>query len=174
MPRAKSRAAWNADRSAVLAGAEGVRKSRLQRLVAVNRLSVEGQHRCASRPHEPRQPLHAAVARDDAELDLRLADPGVLSDHPEVRAHRQLVPASEGESIDEAHDGDGQVLQPGIDAEDAGCNGCDLLRGPADEAGDVRARHERPPGPAQHDRLHVPPREGSVLLDFADHRVQPG
>ena len=44
---------------------------------------------------QPRQPLRAARAGDDAEQDLRLADLRRLAEHPEVGAEGKLKPAAE-------------------------------------------------------------------------------
>ena len=47
------------------------------------------------RADQPRQPLRAARAGDDAEQDLRLADLRALAEHPEVGAQREFEPAAE-------------------------------------------------------------------------------
>ena len=49
---------------------------------------------------QPRQPLGAAEAGDDPELDLGLAEDGRLGGDPEVARHRQLAAAAEGERVD--------------------------------------------------------------------------
>ena len=51
-------------------------------------------------PDEPRQPLRAAAAGDEAELDLRLPELGVVGDHADVAAHRELETSAEAEAVD--------------------------------------------------------------------------
>ena len=51
-------------------------------------------------PDEPRQPLRAAAAGDQAELDLRLSELRVVGDDADVAAHRELEPAAEAEAVD--------------------------------------------------------------------------
>ena len=48
----------------------------------------------------PRQPLRATGAGHDAELDLRLAELGILGGHDHVADHRQLAAAAEREAAD--------------------------------------------------------------------------
>ena len=50
--------------------------------------------------HQPRQPLRAAEAGDDPEVDLRLAERRRLGREPEVARHRQLTAAAEGDAVD--------------------------------------------------------------------------
>ena len=71
-------------------------------------------------PHQPRQPLSAARARDDSEQDLGLTELGVVGGDPDVGAQRQLAPAAERISRDRRHDrlrdrrdGAERRLQPG-------------------------------------------------------------
>ena len=49
---------------------------------------------------QARQPLGAAEAGDDPELDLGLAEDGRLGGDPHVAGHRQLAAAAEGERVD--------------------------------------------------------------------------
>ena len=49
----------------------------------------------SARADQARQPLRAAPSRDDAEQDLRLAEPGLLAGDAEVARQRQLAAAAE-------------------------------------------------------------------------------
>ena len=51
-------------------------------------------------PDQARQPLGAAEAGDDPELDLGLAEDRRLGGDPHVAGHRQLAAAAEGERVD--------------------------------------------------------------------------
>ena len=49
---------------------------------------------------EPWQPLRAACAGDQAELDLRLPELRVLGRDPDVAGHRELEPAAQAVAVD--------------------------------------------------------------------------
>ena len=97
------------------------------------------------------EPLRAAPSRDDAEQDLRLAEPGLLAGDAEVARQRQLAAAAEREAGDRRDGGSRDVGhrvqrpeeqltdQLGLGAGDhlVGC-----LRGA--ELGDLGARREDP------------------------------
>ena len=53
---------------------------------------------------EARQPLRAAAAGDQAELDLGLPELGVLRRDPDVAGHRQLEPAAQAVAVDRGDD----------------------------------------------------------------------
>ena len=74
---------------AVLVGVLG--RDRLARGVHLERLG---------RPDEPRQPLRAAEAGDDPEVDLGLAERGREARDAHVARHRQLAAAAEREPVD--------------------------------------------------------------------------
>ena len=59
----------------------------------------------ASGADEPRQPLRAAAARDQAELDLGLAELRVVGADPDVAAHRELEAAAEAVAVDRGDEG---------------------------------------------------------------------
>ena len=63
------------------------------------------------RAAEPRQPLRAAGARDDAEQHFGLADLGVLRGDPEVAGLRELEPAAERVAVDGRHERLGGVFE---------------------------------------------------------------
>jgi hypothetical protein len=68
---------------------------------------------------QPRQPLRATGARDDAEEHLRLSDLGVLCRDAVVARHRHFEPASQRVPVDGRDEGLGRVLdalQEGMDA----------------------------------------------------------
>ena len=58
----------------------------------------------ASLADQSRQPGCATVAGTDAELDFRLAEPGMLRRDPDVAGHGQLAPAPEGKAVDGCDD----------------------------------------------------------------------
>ena len=64
--------------------------------------------------HQARQPLRPAVAGDEAELDLGLAELGVLAGQAHGAGQRQLAASAEREAVDAGDDRLAQVLD-GID-----------------------------------------------------------
>src|SRR4030095_8645748 len=65
---------------------------------------------CAPRTHEARQPLRAAVSRNQAEVDLRLTDPRRIARDPQRTRHGKLASAAEREAIDGSDDRLAHVL----------------------------------------------------------------
>ena len=57
----------------------------------------------ATLPHQPGEPLRAAVAGSDSKLDLGLAEHGVLTRNPDVARHCQLTATPQGVTV---HGGD--------------------------------------------------------------------
>ncbi len=53
-----------------------------------------------ARPDEPRQALGAAPAGDDAQVALRLAEPGAIRGDTDVTGQRQLLAAPQGHRVD--------------------------------------------------------------------------
>ena len=82
----------------------------LQRLVGLDEAPGEDQVLGLARTDQPAQPLGAAGARDDPEQDLRLAERRVVGGEPDVRAQRELAPATEGVAGDR---GDDRLRDPG-------------------------------------------------------------
>ena len=70
------------------------------RLVGVDRVADQVHLERLGLTHEPRQPLRASEARDDPQVDLRLAERGRLGRDPEVARHRQLTAAAERDRVD--------------------------------------------------------------------------
>ena len=68
------RAIWNACGSSPLGGQHFQRETDLPRLVGVDHLAGEDDLERARRAHAAREPLRAPEARDDAEVDLGLAE----------------------------------------------------------------------------------------------------
>jgi hypothetical protein len=66
-----------------------------QRLLGVHHPAGEDQVLGPRRADQPGQPLGAARAGDEAELDLGLAELGVVGDDPPVAGQRQLAAAAE-------------------------------------------------------------------------------
>lgn len=56
------------------------------------------------------QPLGPAPAGNDTEVDLRLADDGVLGGDPQVAGQREFTPAAEGVAVDRGDDRRGERL----------------------------------------------------------------
>src|SRR6185312_8796665 len=59
---------------------------------------------------EPGQSLRAAVAGDEAELDLRLAQPGIVTGDAHGAGHGQLAATAQGEAVDGAEHRHGEEL----------------------------------------------------------------
>ena len=64
----------------------------------------------AAAADQPRQPLRAGVAGDDAEIDLRLAEARGVGGDPDRAGHRQLAAAAEREAVDRGNDRLAEVL----------------------------------------------------------------
>ena len=79
-------------------------------LLRVDHLAGENQLQGAALSDQPRQALRAAVARNDAELDFRLAELRVLGREPDGAGHRQFAAAAEGEAVDGRNDRLAEVL----------------------------------------------------------------
>ncbi len=76
-----------------------------QRFLCVDDFAGEteiGRHAFAD---EARRALRAAVAGNEAEIDFRLTELGVLARDEYVAGHRQLAAAAEREAVDRHHDG---------------------------------------------------------------------
>src|SRR4051812_6842102 len=72
-----------------------VHQPELLGLVRADRVAEQVQLERLALADEPRQTLRAAEARDDPEVDLRLAEGGRLGRDAEVARHRQLAAAAE-------------------------------------------------------------------------------
>src|SRR6476469_3358514 len=83
----------------------------LQRLDGVDRLAEQVQLQRAGRADEAREPLRAPEARDDAEVDLGLAEGGAQRRQPEVAGPRALAAAAVREPVDR-RDGDHRGALP--------------------------------------------------------------
>ena len=98
--------AWAASLSAphqrrleqLVVGHDPVDESELERLLGGDRVADQVHLQRFVRADQARQPLGAAEAGDDPQLDLRLAEDGRLGGDPHVAGHRQLAAAAEGES----------------------------------------------------------------------------
>ena len=87
-----------------------VDEPQFQRLVGGDVLTA-GDH--LERPRhtdQPRQPLSAAAARQDAQLDLGQAEPRFRVGHPEVAGHRHLEASAQGRAVDGGHERLGRLL----------------------------------------------------------------
>jgi hypothetical protein len=63
-------------------------------------------------PAQAQQALGAAEARDQAQVDFRLADLGAVRGDAQVAAHRQFQPAAQGEAVDHRDHRLGHALDP--------------------------------------------------------------
>ena len=94
----RSRAAWPTRAPPRSTSASGTTRSTspiAQRLVGADEPAAEDEVLGARRTDQPRQPLRAAGAGDDAEQDLGLAELRALARDAEVGAQRELAPAAE-------------------------------------------------------------------------------
>ena len=129
-------------------------------LRARDRVAAEVEVERAPVADEARQPLRAAAARDQAELDLRLAELRVLGRDPDVARHRELEPAAEAVAVDRGDDRRparvhprGELLDP---AGGAALGGLLDLLAQRRELGDVGAGDERLLAlAAEHDRARL-------------------
>ena len=65
------------------------------RLLAAHRIAHEEQLLCLRHSEQPRQPLGAARAGDDAEIYFRAADGGVVRRNPEIARKGKLASAAQ-------------------------------------------------------------------------------
>ena len=84
-----------------------------KRLLRLDHATAHHQFQRAGLADEPGQALGAAVARNQAQLDFRQAQPGLRHADPKGAGHRQFQPAAQGIAIDEAERGDAQGVQFG-------------------------------------------------------------
>ena len=99
-PAASAAARSRARSSTCLGGDDLVDEADGQRLVGPHLPAGEDQVLGSARADQAGQPLRAAAARDDAEQDLGLAEPGLLAGDAEVAGQRQLATAAEREAGD--------------------------------------------------------------------------
>ena len=94
---------------------------------------------------QPRQPLRAFGAWNDAEIDFRLTQARVGQRHPVVACHREFEAATDWRPV-QRHD---HRLRRVLDRAQHVVHFRErrtLVPGRAFELGDIRARHERPAG----------------------------
>ena len=72
----------------------------LLRLGRLDHVAGEDHPHRVTHADEPRQALGAAAAGDQAEVDLRLAETGLVGGDPHVARHRELAAAAETEAVD--------------------------------------------------------------------------
>ena len=83
-----------------MVGDDLVGQAELVRLVGEDRVAGEVHLERLARPDQPRQPLGAAEAGDDPEVDLGLAEERRLGGDAHVAGHRQLAAAAVGDRVD--------------------------------------------------------------------------
>ena len=104
---------------------------------------------------QPQQPLGAAEARNQAQVDLGLPKLGRVGSHAQVAGHGQLQAAAEGEAVDHGDDRLAQLLDPdhellAVPGEIPGLDRAQVVH-----LGDVGAGDERlGAGAGQHDHPH--------------------
>ena len=102
--------------------------------------------------HEPRQPLRALGAGDDAQVHLGQAETRRRGRHPIVPRHRQLEPAAERRAVERHHQRPREVLDPRQQLVEVG-----RLQGVVPDGRlqllDVGAGHEGAAGPRDDYRL---------------------
>ena len=84
----------------LVVGHDAVDEPDLVGLVGGDRIAGEVELQRARRADEPRQPLRAAEAGDDPEVDLGLAEARRLRGDPHVAGHRELAAAAERDGVD--------------------------------------------------------------------------
>ena len=82
-----------------------------QRLLRVDRAAGEDELLRDAEAADAREPLRAAPAGDDAEVDLGLAEPRVRRCVAEVAAERELAAAAEREAVDRRDGGLRHLLE---------------------------------------------------------------
>ncbi|EAU62248.1 hypothetical protein STIAU_6571 [Stigmatella aurantiaca DW4/3-1] len=102
-------------------------------------------------PHQPREPLRAAEARDDAECHLGHPQLCLLRGVDEIARQGQLAAPAEREAIHRRDGGAAQVLQHAHDPLAQGSELAGPLRADGGHLGDVRAGHEGLLAPARDD-----------------------
>jgi hypothetical protein len=65
----------------------------------------EDHFQCFALAHQLWQPLRSPVPRDDAETDLRQAEPGCRRSNADVGCHREFQPPAERVAVDGCNDG---------------------------------------------------------------------
>ncbi len=126
--------------------------------LGVDELAGQVEEHRAARADEARQPLCAAAARDQPELDLGLAERRVVGADADVAAHRELEPAAEAEAADRGDERRPRRVHPVAELLDPARRAALGVPPPTPlaqrrELLDVRAGDERPLArAAQHDR----------------------
>ena len=84
----------------LVVGHDAVDEPELVRLLGGDRVAGRVHLQRLGRADEPREPLRAAEAGDDPEVDLGLPERGGERGEPDVAGHRQLAAAAEREAVD--------------------------------------------------------------------------
>src|SRR3990172_486682 len=138
---------------------EFVGQPHLHGRVAVHPFALGAHLRRSGRPHQPKQALHAAVSGDDPQFDLGLSQGSVFGHDPVMGAHRQLVSAPQGVSVDDGDHGEEEVLEFREDGNVLRGKSADHSGGLAEELLHVRSPDEPSSRPRQHEGPHLPPLE---------------
>ncbi len=89
---------------------------------------------------DPGQTLGSTGAWQNAEMNLRQADPGARLGNPVITGKRYLEPATQRRSVDRRHGNFGRRVQRIVDFGKHGC----IRRGAGRELADVRSTAENP------------------------------
>jgi hypothetical protein len=84
-------------------------------LRGINHLPGEQELQCPRLPNQPRQTYRPAVTWCDPELDLRLAEPGILAGDPQVTGHRELAASAKGKAVHRCDNRLTTALEPAED-----------------------------------------------------------
>ena len=138
-----------------------------ERVLRGDRIARQDHRHGLLEPHQPRQALRAARAGNDAELDLRQAEPRARGRDAEMAAHRQLKPAAERRAVHRRDRRLFHLVQRRDHLDERG-----RLRRLA-ELGDVGAGHERAARAGDHDGLDrgVVARRDHAFLDALAHAM---
>ena len=134
---------------------DAIHESDAKRFLRVDHLARQQQLQRAPLADEPRQSLRAAVAWNEPELHLRLAELRGVGRDANVTRHRQLASAAEREAVDR---GDGRLGRCLEAAEDFLAALRERLRRDGAvslELGDVGAGDERASGSGENDAADV-------------------
>ena len=113
-------------------------------LVGIDRAAGQDQLERARLADQARQALRAAIAGNEAELDLRQAEPRGGGGEAEGAGERQLEPAAEGIAVDERDRQHRQAVELGKDRLPEAAPGAYRGQRAADQFLDVGAGAERP------------------------------
>src|SRR5205823_9641647 len=114
---------------------------------------------------QSRKPLRAAIARDEAELHLRLTELRCLGGDADVARHGELAPAAQGEAVYRRNRWFGRRLESTKDLLTTTGQPPSLERAETGQLGDVGAGDERASRTGENHRSHIVPRDQVIDSD---------